>query len=425
MQSLTLRDIVHAAASGDAAQRLKNYIDEAGAATRVTAAATSIAAYRFVELNTSAALVVAPTSTGRLFGVTEEQIGASSTGNRVKQIGRAEVMPSGTIAANNEIIVAPGGFAAAYQSAAISLGTAVAGADASDDIDQTNLPDQVSVICAGNETGNTVIVFGLVGSTLTKETITLGAAATYTSTATFDAVYCLETTATSAGTIDIKDATLTGLLIPQIAGSTAARKYGAIVPDVATDPKGQHCQLKAGGANTSKCMLYGTDYAGNEQWESITLAGTTWVEGTLAFRSLTHVFIGADGIAWNAGVTSQYDQQVEANEKNEVVGYALEAESTAGRTVEIFLLPQNLGLVRGESPSLFHTSSVAYGGGGTSTTATVYEVAATDVIQATLNASTNAVYVTKAARTAADTVTITFSADPGASTKVGLTIWRP
>lgn len=73
----------------------------------------------------------------------------------------------------------------------------------------------------------------------------------------------------------------------------------------------------------------------------------------------------------------------------------------------------------------YHMSLVAYGGGGTTTTATVTGVAATDLVLATLNASTNAVYVEKAVRTAADTVTITFSADPGASTTVALLVYRP
>jgi hypothetical protein len=424
MQNITKRDFLNMAASGEAIKRVRHYIEENGGMARLTAAATEINQWRFVNLNTSGLLAISPSATGRHVGVSDEHINASKIG-RVRMIGQAKVMPSAAITANMELIAAAGGFAAPYQSSAISLGTAVAGADASDDITQTNLPDKVSVICAGDETGNTVIVYGIVGSTLTKETITLGAAATYTSTATFTAVYCLETTAAATGTIDIKDATLTGLLIPQIAATTAARKYGAIVPDVATDPKGHVCQIKAGGANTAAVILYGTDYAGTEQWEKVTMAGTTWVSGTLAFRSLSHVFIGADGIAFDAGVTSQYDQQVQADEKSEVLAYATYAQSTAGSTVECFLLPQPVGLVEGESPQVYHVSSVAYGGGATTTTATVKGVAATDAIQATLNAATNAVYVTKAERTAADTITITFSGDPGASTKVGLTVWRP
>jgi hypothetical protein len=73
----------------------------------------------------------------------------------------------------------------------------------------------------------------------------------------------------------------------------------------------------------------------------------------------------------------------------------------------------------------YHASLVTYVGGGTSTTVNVPGVRATDIVVATLNASANATYVTKAVRTAADTVTITFAANPGAATTVGLVIYRP
>jgi len=85
------------------------------------------------------------------------------------------------------------------------------------------------------------------------------------------------------------------------------------------------------------------------------------------------------------------------------------------------------GYIRAEYTSggmAYHYSLVAYGGGGVTTTATVKGVLATDIVLATLNASTNAVYVEKAVRTAADTVTITFSGDPGASTTVALVVYR-
>lgn len=395
-----------------------------GSAALLTAGATDIPAWRFVGLNTSAALVASPAAGERPVGVTAEAITGTASG-RVQTADVVEVMPSSAIAADDELIAAPGGLAAPFQAAAVALGATVAGADASDDIDQTNLPATVSVTCGGNETGNTVIVYGDVGGNYTKETITLGAAGTFTSINTFAAVYCLETTATSVGTVDIRDGGLVGLLIPQITGTTAARAYGAIVPGTTTDSEGQHVQVRAGGANTANVVLFGTDFAGVEQAEVVTLASNTWVEGTLAFRTLTRVMIGADGIVWNLGATSQYDQQVEANERNEIRAYALEAEAVAGATVKALVLTQNRGIVAATAPLPYHVSQVSYGGGGTSTTATVYGVAATDVIQATLNAATNAANVIRAERTAADTVTITFDIDPGASTLVGLTVTRP
>lgn len=85
------------------------------------------------------------------------------------------------------------------------------------------------------------------------------------------------------------------------------------------------------------------------------------------------------------------------------------------------------GHIRWESGTIgatYNQQLVAFGGGAATTTATVPGVLATDIVLATLNASTNAVYVEKAVRTAADTVTITFSADPGAATTVALVVYR-
>lgn len=59
----------------------------------------------------------------------------------------------------------------------------------------------------------------------------------------------------------------------------------------------------------------------------------------------------------------------------------------------------------------------AYGGGGTSNAFTVTGLLATDVVSAVIRASTNAVAIAKAVPTS-NTLTITFSADPGAGTTV-------
>jgi len=86
------------------------------------------------------------------------------------------------------------------------------------------------------------------------------------------------------------------------------------------------------------------------------------------------------------------------------------------------------GYVRWEASAAgmaFNYQQVSWGGGGVSTTATVKGIAATDLILATVNASTNPSYIVSAIRTAVDTVTITFSADPGGSTKVALLVMRP
>lgn len=62
-------------------------------------------------------------------------------------------------------------------------------------------------------------------------------------------------------------------------------------------------------------------------------------------------------------------------------------------------------------------TTAAYGGGGTSNAFTATGLAATDIVVATILASTNSVAITKAVPTA-NTLTITFSADPGAGTTV-------
>lgn len=62
-------------------------------------------------------------------------------------------------------------------------------------------------------------------------------------------------------------------------------------------------------------------------------------------------------------------------------------------------------------------TTAAYGGGGTSNAFTATGLVSTDIVVATILASTNAVSICKAVPTA-DTLTITFSADPGAGTTV-------
>lgn len=62
-------------------------------------------------------------------------------------------------------------------------------------------------------------------------------------------------------------------------------------------------------------------------------------------------------------------------------------------------------------------TTATYGGGGTSNAYTATGLVSTDIVVATILASTNAVSICKAVPTA-DTLTIDFSADPGANTTV-------
>lgn len=69
----------------------------------------------------------------------------------------------------------------------------------------------------------------------------------------------------------------------------------------------------------------------------------------------------------------------------------------------------NLGIKRG--------TTAAYAGGGTSNAFTATGIAATDIVTASLLSRTNAVSISQVVPTA-DTLTVTFSADPGANTVV-------
>lgn len=83
-------------------------------------------------------------------------------------------------------------------------------------------------------------------------------------------------------------------------------------------------------------------------------------------------------------------------------------------------------LATGITPShvvKFAGTTEAYGGGGTSNAFTVTGAAATDVASAVIRASTNAVSITKAVLTT-NTLTVHFSADPGAATTVDYVIYR-
>lgn len=65
----------------------------------------------------------------------------------------------------------------------------------------------------------------------------------------------------------------------------------------------------------------------------------------------------------------------------------------------------------------------AYGGGGTSNAFTVTGLLSTDVVSAVIRASTNAVSIAKVTPTT-NTLTVVFSADPGAATTIDYIVAR-
>lgn len=91
------------------------------------------------------------------------------------------------------------------------------------------------------------------------------------------------------------------------------------------------------------------------------------------------------------------------------IGGALLAANNLSDLANKLTAQGNLGLKKG--------TTAAYAGGGTSNAYTATGLVATDVVVATILASTNSVSITKAVPSA-NTLTVTFSADPGADTTV-------
>jgi hypothetical protein len=99
---------------------------------------------------------------------------------------------------------------------------------------------------------------------------------------------------------------------------------------------------------------------------------------------------------------------------------ALKLASDAVTTAKILNANVTLAkLASGIAPShiVKYAGTSAYAGGGTSVAITVTGVAATDLVFAQIQASTNAVSVVKVVPTL-NTITVHFSADPGAATTV-------
>lgn len=99
---------------------------------------------------------------------------------------------------------------------------------------------------------------------------------------------------------------------------------------------------------------------------------------------------------------------------------AIKLASDAVETAKILNANVTLAkLAAGITPShiVKYAGTSAYAGGGTSVAITVAGVAATDLVFAQIQASTNAVSVVKVVPTL-NTITVHFSADPGAATTV-------
>jgi hypothetical protein len=133
----------------------------------------------------------------------------------------------------------------------------------------------------------------------------------------------------------------------------------------------------------------------------------------------THILVGGvDGVG--------HDKAVSGDATLANTG-ALTIANNAITTAKI--LNSNVTLAKlasGITPShvvKFAGTSSAFGGGGATFTITVTGALATDIATAVIRASTNAVSIAKATLST-DTLTILFSADPGASTTVDYSVLR-
>lgn len=121
---------------------------------------------------------------------------------------------------------------------------------------------------------------------------------------------------------------------------------------------------------------------------------------------------GVEGNGYFVATSSGETQVI--NENGEVVTTGLANGAVTVAKLETALQPSHVVKYAG----------VANNGGGSATVAlTVTGVAATDVVLAQVQASTNAVTVQKVVPTT-NTITLTLSGDPGASTKIAYQVLR-
>lgn len=133
-------------------------------------------------------------------------------------------------------------------------------------------------------------------------------------------------------------------------------------------------------------------------------------------RSNLGLAIGTNVQAFNAalasiaGLTTAADTMIYTTASNV---YATASLTAAGRAI----LDDASGAAQLTTMGVKRGTTAAYAGGGTSNAFTATGLAATDIVVATILASTNAVAICKAVPTT-NTLTVTFSADPGAGTTV-------
>jgi hypothetical protein len=197
------------------------------------------------------------------------------------------------------------------------------------------------------------------------------------------------------------------------------------VPDDSTDAKGLEPVIKAGGTNTSEVLIIGTDYAGAVQREIVTLTSAVYASCVNAYRTVTQICIGADGIAFNAGVTSQYTSAAPATKHRVVRGMASTAQAIIGEPV-VIMLYDKVGTINTQNASRqIYVGRFTTGGGAAAEDFTIPGVASGDSIVAFLNTEGAApTTITKADYQAANTVRVTFAADPSTDHQITIMVYR-
>ena len=185
--------------------------------------------------------------------------------------------------------------------------------------------------------------------------------------------------------------------------------------------------IPAAGAYAKGCIFTKTDTAGGS-------ASVYENTGTTSVPVFTLIGVSSPGtvnLAHNhvlvGGVTNLATDVAMSGDTTIADTGAVTIANNAVTTVKILAANVTLAkLAAGITPShvvKFAGTSAPYAGGGTSTAITVTGAQATDVATAVIRASTNSVSINKAVLTA-DTLTITFSADPGAATTIDYSVLR-
>lgn len=196
----------------------------------------------------------------------------------------------------------------------------------------------------------------------------------------------------------VQSGTPGSVVLPTIANhiATYTNVSGGLSEDAATAINGGNLQAGLSGTAGYLASFPGTASKGSLRVTAVANTGDTLVTISNAAHGQATVYSIPDVGA----ATGQFLVKTAAL----VDGRLIKASGTAGKVVDAGF-------------SLLANTTAAYAGGGTSNAYTATGIGATSIVTASILASTNSVSITKVVPTA-NTLTVTFSADPGADTTV-------